>query len=139
MQEFYCKDEDIPKCENSEEFIRRFIILSPATYYVDTNELHCNKNKYRSITDIFIVARQRYHKIALNKIIRVVMELCQDDSNHYVIWYCGTINKYVIGKSEYTNNKIISDYTIRNFHNHKPCDELHYEQLLKIKEKVENC
>jgi len=140
MQDFYCKEEDIPKCENSEEFIRKFIIESPATYYVGTNDLHCAANRHRSITDIYVIAKQRYRRIALNKVIRVAMELCRCNNNKRVIWYCNAINKYVIGKGTEYDNKIISTYTINRFDEHNPVDDLHYSQLLKIKEKVEqNC
>ena len=88
-----CKVKDIPITKTRKDFLREFLLKTPATY--DSNlKKQCEPDCHRSFSDLHTLTKSRFKKTSLVAIIRIVAELNVERICD-VVW-CNQVKKFVV-------------------------------------------
>lgn len=128
----FVKLEDVPKTNTRIDFVEQFLKGKFKTYLdEDGNELQCNKNQYRSVSELYYMTVTRFPKTSFNGFLKVIQKLIKKNKN-IVLVYCTMINKVVLRYTDNSSAQYITKYSMDRYFDTKGTDEISLQKLQKI-------
>ena len=84
-------------CSSPEEFLQDYLVGRPSTYD-EEGELQCESCCNRSITDLYYLTKTYFPEVTLNKVVKILSDICINSDFKHVILFCSDINKIVVYK-----------------------------------------
>lgn len=130
MDPFYVKESDVPETNTRKDFIRRFLNkTSPSSYFDEAcTKVQCEKNKFRSITEIHQLTIARFPKTSFGAVVGIIKMLIDEDACVSLVW-CTQVRKVVIkyfckstqtymttySRDKYLNEKGVDGYSLADY------------------------
>lgn len=123
MDPLYVKESDVPQTSTRKDFVRRFLNkTSPPSYFnEDCTRLQCEKNKYRSITEIHQLTLSRFPKTSFGAIVGIIKTLIDEDASVSLVW-CTQVRKVVIKYFDKATQSYMTSYSRDRYLNEKGVD-----------------
>lgn len=128
----FVKLEDVPKTNTRIDFVEQFLKGKFKTYSDEEGtETQCNKNQYRSVSELYYMTLTRFPKTSFNGFLKVIQKLIKKNKN-VVLVYCTMINKVVLRYTDNSSAQYITKYSMERYFDTKGTDEISLQKLQKI-------